>query len=386
MNTLSRRQVLGAVAGAAMLTLGAAGWRAADAAAQPKAAIRPALAVTTTLAASAQWPQKLSANGNVAAWQEASIGAEVSGLRLTEVNVNVGDAVRRGQELARFSDVTVRADVAQAAAAVAETEAALAEARANADRARRLQDSGALSAQQISQYLTAERTAGARLESARATLANQQTRLQQTRLLAPDGGVISARLATVGTVVPAGQELFRLIRDSRIEWRAEVTAAELQRVRIGQKATVFAPGSGEVRGTVRMIAPTVDARTRLGVVYVDLPAGSGLKAGMFARGEFELGRSAALTLPQSAVVQREGFSYVYRVGADSKAVQTKVTVGRRLAERIEIVAGLDPAARVVATGAPFLTDGDLLRVVDKPEEPAQSRPVSHATPTHIKRS
>ena len=90
------------------------------------------------------------------AWQEASIGAEVGGLRLTEINVNVGDVVRKGQILATFSSVTVKADLEQAQASLAEAVAAQAEAQANAERARQLQGTGAMSAQQISQYLTAD--------------------------------------------------------------------------------------------------------------------------------------------------------------------------------------------------------------------------------------
>ena len=120
-----------------------------------------------------------------------------------------------------------QAELAQSKAAMAETEATLAEAAANAQRARELQASGALSAQQINQYLTAERTAQARLEAQRALFKTQQLRLAQTQVLAPDNGVISARNATVGAVVPAGMELFRLIRQGRLEWRAEVVANEL---------------------------------------------------------------------------------------------------------------------------------------------------------------
>ena len=203
---------------------------------------KPALSVATTTAVPAEWPIRLTAGGNVTAWQEASVGAEVGGLRLTDVKVNVGDTVKRGQVLAAFSTTMVEADVAQARAALAETQAALAEAAANAERARQLSQSGAMSAQQVNQLLTAERTAQARMESARAALENQQTRLRQTRLLAPDTGVISARSATVGAVVGAGQELFRLIRDHRLEWRAEVPATELARIKAGQAVRITPRG------------------------------------------------------------------------------------------------------------------------------------------------
>ncbi len=280
------------------------------------------------------------------------------------MRVNVGDVVKRGQVLATFAPDLLQADVAQIRAVVAEAEAALAEAAANAARARELQTSGALSDQQINQFMTAERTAQARLDAQRAQANVQALRLRQTQVLAPDDGVISARSATVGAVLPAGQELFRMIRQGRLEWRAEVAAADLARVKPGMDVKVTPAGSAPIAGKVRMLAPTVDPLTRNGIVFVDLGPSRDARAGMFARGEFDIGTGQGLTLPQSAVLLRDGFSYVLRVGADSKVSETKVTVGQRLGDRIEITGGLDANARVVASGGGFLSDGDLVRVVD----------------------
>lgn len=364
--TPRRRAALAALSGLALAALAAAAAvtvHAADDKAKPAAA-RPSLTVTATQAQRATLGTAVNANGNVAAWQEAIVGAEANGARLAEVRVNVGDVVRRGQVLASFAPDLIQADLAQSKAAVAEAEALLADAAANAQRARDLQASGALSAQQVNQLLTAERTAQARLDALKAGARLQQLRLQQTQVLAPDNGVISARSATVGAVVPAGQELFRLIRGGRLEWRAEVAAADLALLKPGQAVKVSAAGAAPVAGRVRMVAPTVDAATRNGIVFVDLPQPAQLKAGMFARGEFETGLSSALTLPQTAVLLRDGFSTVFRIGADNRVTQTKVSVGRRAGDRIEITAGLAADARVVASGAGFLSDGDTVRVVD----------------------
>jgi len=280
--------------------------------------------------------------------------------------------VRKGDVLAVFASELAEADLAQARAAVAEAEAALAEAAANARRARDLEATGALSAQQIQQYMTAERTAAARLEAQRALARVQQLRLAQTRVLAPDAGVVSSRNATVGAVVPPGQELFRLIRQGRLEWRAEVAATDLARVRPGARARLLPSGGEAIEGKVRMVAPTVDPATRNGLVYVDLPAPAGARPGMFARGEFEIGRSTGLTLPQTAVLLRDGFSVVFRVGPDGKVAQTKVGTGRRVGDRVEIVSGLEAGAKVVASGVGFLADGDLVKVVAAPAAPAAS--------------
>lgn len=367
------RNRIAAIGTAVVLIAGAVWWRvdfagnSSAATTAPKATeAKPALTVTTVSPRPDEWPIQINATGDVDAWQEASVGAEVNGLRLTEVVVNVGDSVRRGQTLAIFSDAAVKADVAQAQAAVAEAEASLTEAKANADRTRQTQIPGVMSAQQIQEYLTAEQKAIARLESAKAMLASQRIRLDQTRLFAPDNGLISARTATVGAVVPAGQELFRLIRGNILEWRAEVAAADLPRVQPGQAVAITAAGGIEARGTVRMVAPTVDRATRTAIVYVDLQPQKDLKAGMFARGIFDLGRSRVLALPQAAIVQREGFNYAYSVGKDSKVSQLKVEIGRRQGDSVEITAGVDPQAKLAVAGTSFLADGDTVRVVDAP--------------------
>ena len=354
-----------AAALATSVVLGVAGIvHAADNKSAASAPAKAALTVNVTQPLSAALPLRINANGNITAWQEASVGTEANGLRLAEVRVNVGDVVKRGQVLATFAPDTMLSDVAQTRAAVAEAEATLAEASANAQRARGLQATGALSDSVINQYLTAERTAQARLEAQRSSAQMQQLRLKQTQVLAPDSGVISARSATVGAVLPAGQELFRMIRQGRLEWRAEVTAGDMASLKPGMPVVVTPANGAGLKGTVRMVAPTVDPQTRNGIVYVDLPATGTARAGMFARGEFEIGSGSGLTLPQSAVLLRDGFSYVLRVGPDSKVTQTKVSVGRRVGDRIEITAGLDAAARVVAAGGGFLGDGDTVRVVD----------------------
>lgn len=342
---------------------------AAPEAGKSPAAAKASLSVTVTSLADLQWARSVPASGAIAAWQESAIGSEIGGLRLKELAVSVGDAVKQGQLLARLNDETVQADLAQAKAALGEAEAAFAEARANGDRARKFDGSGAISQQQSVQYLTAEQTAKARIDIARARLAAEELRLRQTRVLAPDDGVVSARSATLGAVVQPGQELFRLILRGRLEWRAEVTASELARIRPGQAATMILPSGAKASGRVRVVAPSVDTQTRNGVVYVDVLGVGEARAGMFARGEIlagEAGSGKAQTLPQSAVLLRDGFSWVFKLGADRKVQQTKVATGRRVGDRVEILSGLASADRVVESGVGFLADGDLVEVLTAP--------------------
>ncbi len=348
-----------------------------------QAAPKPVLTVETVRPGRSELPIKLAANGDIQAWQEAIIGSELNGLRLAEILVNVGDRVKAGQVLARFAGEAVEADLAQAKASLLEAEANAAEALANAERARKLETSGALSAQQIQQFYTAEQTAKARVAAAKAGVAAQQLRIKHVQVRAPDDGLISDRKATVGAVAGVGTELFRMIRKGRLEWRAEVTSAELGRIARGGNVTVQAANGTVLQGKVRMIAPTVDPQNRVALVYVDLPSApdqaAPVKAGMFAQGEFHLGASSALTLPQQAVVVREGFNYVFQINAENRVTQVKVQTGRRIADRVEILEGLKPDARVVASGAGFLNDGDLIRVANN--APAPSAPPASAERT-----
>ena len=342
----------------------------ADASTQP---VKAALTVSTTVPQRLDWPETLRANGNIAAWQEAVIGPELSNYRITEVNANVGDVVKKGQVLARIAADTVENELSESRAAVAEAEATLAEARANNARAKQLRDKGFYSPQQGIQTQTVADTALARLNAARARLQTAQLRRSKAAVLSPDDGIISARSATVGTLTQPGQELFRLIRGSRLEWRAEVTEAEIARLKPGQAAALSSPTGDVLEGVVRTVAPTVDPQTRTALVYVDLPANAAqaLSAGMFIRGEFSLGQNPALTLPQSAVVLREGFAYVFLLEND-KVAQLKIETGRRIGDRIE-VSGLDPQAEVVASGAGFLADGDTVHVVAAQPVPVTPR-------------
>lgn len=334
---------------------------------KPATTAKAALTVTTARPQLARLSQTLAANGDIAAWQEASIGSEANGLRLTEVLVNVGDVVTAGQTLARFSDETVQADLAQAKSALLEAQANLSEASSNAERARSLMNTGAISTQQINQLITAEQTARARVAAAEANVNAHKLRLKFTQLLAPDSGVISARNATVGAVVSNGTELFRMIRKGRLEWRAEVMASELSRIRAGTHVTLVAANGTRLNGKVRMIGPTVNPQNRAALVYVDLlPAASGeaaAKPGMFARGEFTLGSGNGVTLPQQSVVVRDGFSYVFQLKPDNRVAQVKVKTGRYLQDQVEITEGISLQDEIVVSGAGFLNDGDLVRVI-----------------------
>ncbi len=335
-----------------------------------------ALTVQTSKLSIINMDNTIEANGNIQPWQEAIIGAEVNGLLLKEVRVNVGDEVKKGQIIARFSSSTIDAEIAQSAAALAEAKASLIEASGNAQRAHSIKDTGALSRQQVDQFISAEAVAKARVESAEANLNVQRIKLNQTSVFAPDAGIISSRTATIGAVATQGQELFRLIRQGRLEWRAEITSNDISQIKPHEQVTVTLPNGQTIHGKVRIVGPSIDNQTRNGLAYVDLPP-SVAKAGMYARGSFHLNQNKALTLPTNAIVFREGFAYIMQVTADHKIKKIKVKLGRRTTDRIEVISLKDDDlkdlnADYVSEGGAFLADGDLVRVVPNTSSPIRS--------------
>lgn len=292
-----------------LVLAGVAAWVVATSKARAEQAApaisRPALTVLTTSLREDRWGRTLTANGSILPWQEAIISAQVQGLRIADVRVSIGDHVQQGDVLVTLDNFA------------------------------RLRDDPI------------------------------DARLAQGRIVAPDSGIISAASANVGSMAQPGVELFRLIRKGRLEWRAELTADELMLLRRGMPAEVTVGEGRVIKGTVRAISPSVNSQTRYGYVLVSLSNSSGIIAGAYAHGTFDVsgGKKTLSSLPQSAVMQRGSTTYVLVVGADNRVHERAVKVGQRSGDRIEIKQGLKATEPVVETGGPFLTEGDVVQVV-----------------------
>lgn len=361
---------------AAVVAIGIGINTSSTAASRPAEAPRPVVSLTVTAAAvrQTQWPKKLSATGAVAPWQEAIIGSRSSGLSIARIDVAVGDVVQRGKLLARFDTSTLQAEEAQFAAALTQAEAVAAQADANRTRALQIRGRGALSEQEVQRYFTEAITAHAQVALARAQLNAKRLQLRQADVVAPDDGVISARAATLGAVANSGQELFRIVRQGRVEWRGEFTSTQIASIAVGQSATINLPGGGTASAVVREIAPLLDERSRLGLVYADISPGSAARGGMYVDGSIVLPDSNALVVPESSVVIRDGRSIVFRLQGEGTqpAVNAQfVVVGRRQDAEVEILDGLSVGNRIVAQGAGLLSDGDIVRI-----EPATNKPAA----------
>ena len=328
------------------------------------------MAVSTSPVVVRQLARGITVSGPVSAVEEMQLGVEVSGLRVTTLDVDVGEAVERGQVLLTLDHRMLDSDVAQASAALREAEAGAVLARSNLARGQNLAASRYISATQLDELRAARTQAEARVGTARAAHDAAALRRSFAELRAPANGIISKRLVQPGQVVAAGSELMRLIKDGRLEWRAELEAGQLGEVAPGDQVTLRTRAGAAVVGTVRAVTPGVDTQTRTGTVYADLPNPGGLQPGTYLEGRISTAISAVPMVPLAAVVLRDGFPVVFTVDAANVAHLVRIEPGGRDAGFVEVRGGLAPGAQVVAQGAGFLADGDKVRIVSPSPAPA----------------
>ena len=322
----------------------------------------PSITVSAISPQQTTFDRAAAATGTVNPRDELLIGSDASGVRVLGVFVDVGSVVHKGQLLAQADDSQLRAQLAQQDAQSKQAQAELAQAQLNYERAEKLKDSGVYSVETHQTRKTAVDSAKAKLDLVNAQRRELEVKIAQTRVVAPAAGVISRKTTTVGAVVQPGSEMFRLIKDGQLEWQAEFPSHWLTRVKPGAKVRVTLDDGSTAEGQVRMVAPTLDANTRNGLVYVTLPKNAALKAGSHAKGEILMERSGGLAVPEAAVLTRDGYTYVYVIGADNVAKETKIQTAARQQGIVEVTSGLPVGVRVVGTGAGFVKDGDLVRV------------------------
>ena len=293
-------------------------------------------------------PVQVSGTGTISAWQEVIVGAETGGLTAVALLADEGQSVKQGQPLIKMNDVLLQAQLKQAQANYNQSNKAY-------QRAQTLFQQGYLSAAALDNAEASKLTTEAAMQTA-------QTQLNMATVRAPVSGIITNRKAVLGQNITQGAELFRIVRDGRIELNMEVVETDLKGISAGLPATVTSQSTGPVSGTVRIVTSMVDPATRLGYARISVPWSSGLRPGMFASGTINAGAQNVMLVPQSAIVYNENVPQVYLVGPDNKVHLRKVIVGPATpAKDIIIRDGVSVGDRVVTTGAGFLNDGDAVK-------------------------
>lgn len=345
--------------------------------------------VSVVKVAQANFTETVLVSGSLVAREEILVAPEVSGQRVVEILVDIGDEVEKGQALARLVTANLDARLAQNAAskaraiasraqarsAIVRAEAQKAEADAALERARSLRKSGNLAQSAYDQRLAAARTSAALLESARDGLRVAEAEIEQTdaqrreliwsrgraEVRAPAAGTVSRRDGQIGSVAST-QPMFHITRNGEIELAGELSAQQLAKVKVGQRVTLRAAGSTVHTGKVRLISPEVDRTTRLGRVRVFLGRNDQLRIGEFARGEIETAKSFGPAIPAAAVMYDGEGAYVL-VSNNGKVRRRNIEIGLTEPGRVEVTKGLKDDEMIVAKAGTFLRDGDQITPV-----------------------
>jgi HlyD family secretion protein len=377
--SVSPKVLMICICGAAALLAGCERGASPTAGADAEKAVTASMTVTTIAVRSEDIVRTVPATGSIHPWQEVIVGAEVGGYRVAAVLVDVGTRVQKGQVLVRLSGDMLQAELASRQAALRSAEATAVNAAAALRRGQQVSTSGALSAADLDRLNAEQVAAQARVETAKVDLYTAELRVRYGTVTAPDSGTITSRTVSEGQVAQAGQEMMRLLRQNRVEWRAEVPESQLSRIKVGQAVQVTAIDGSVLKGTVRAVAPTVQTNNRTGLAYVDISGGDA-RPGMFARGAIEAGKGAALLVPVASVVMQDGYSYVFVVKADNTVERRIVLQAGVHGDSMEVASGVAAGDVIAVKGAGFLKDGDTVRVSNDAAAPEATTAAPVAAP------
>jgi HlyD family secretion protein len=360
--------------------------------AKAEVAAQKAPSVTVMAAVKREIIERLPVSGSILSRQEVSVGTDAAGLLVTELNADIGDIVKTGDVLARLDTAALQtqlaqfeAQEAQNAAAKAQNEAqivdaeiAVRQAQESFDRAKKLAKSGVTATASLDTARNSLDSANAKLNTATQGLSavgaqarlivaqksELKLRIEKADVKAPADGLILARNAQLGALVSgAGGPLFRIAWTGKFEVVADVPEVTLSRVKVGAPTSFTVTGIDEpLLGTVRLIGPEIMATTRLGKVYLTLPENTNVRPGAFARGEIELVRRVAISVPESALLYREKEVYL-QIVKDGVVESRVVTTGARANGFVEISQGVAEDEDVVARAGTFIANGDRVTAV-----------------------
>lgn len=339
-------------------------------AASESAVERSVPSVTVAPAEMAEVQARVPVVGSLIARQEVQVYSQLSGLEITEILVEAGDSVEKGQVLARLSTDTLAAQLAQADAGYQQAEAAMKQAATALERVERLRSSNNASQATLDDAIAAEANAQAGLAQADAARQIARLDLERAEIVAPVSGLVVERNAILGALAGGSAgPLFKLLADGEIEMSAEVIETALQGLSVGDPAEVNVAGLGNINGEVRLIPATVDPVTRLGKMRISLDAAPGLRTGLFASGSVIIARREAVTVPSTAVLSDEQGDRV-QVVEDGVVRSRPVKAGLLWDGRREIVEGLEKGEQVIARSGAFFRDGDMVKAISAPQSEA----------------
>ncbi len=307
----------------------------------------------------------IAANGTIAARREMPVGIAGEGGQVVRVLVEPGQWVGAGQTLAVIDRAVQSQQAASLAASIKVAQADADLAQAELERAQALVGRGFISKADMDRKRATRDAANARVRVSQAQYQEALARNGRLNIVAPAAGLVLTRQVEPGQVVGAGSGvLFRMARGGEMEMLAQLAEADLQRVKVGTRATITPVGTDlQIAGQVWQVSPIVNMDTRQGTVRIAVPYSAALRPGGFADARLVSGTEEAPLLPESAVQSGPDGNFVLVVGADDKIERKLVKVGTVTDGGVSIASGLTGNEKVVVLAGAFLNPGDKVKPV-----------------------
>jgi len=307
---------------------------------------------------------------------KAKVDIADANISSAKAKVDIADAnISSAKAKVDIADSNVRSAEARVESAEASLSSSMAQLRSAEAKVNSAQANVSSARAEVESALSNIDSAIANVSSDEARLEEKQTELAHTLVKAPANGIIAERIARVGDVTSSSKMLFSIIKDNQLELELEVPETQLPQVKIGTKVKISSDADSRVKmsGIVREIAPLVNEETREATVKIDLPKSNLLRPGMFLRATITTATNQGLKIPAKAVLpQADGKSIAYVLQSNNQVKAVPVKVGEILSKNsdlanaeIEIKEGLKLGERVVVSGAGYLKDGDLVKVIER---------------------
>lgn len=307
--------------------------------------------------------REITATGSLAARRDIPVGVVGEGGQVVSVLTDEGRWVKKGQTLVVVDRQVQTAQLGVLQAQVKSAESDLRLAENELARAAALVDRGFISKADVDRKRAARDAAAARLQAARASVVESQTRTARLDIRAPVSGYVLERNVEVGQVISAGsQALFRIAEGGEMELQAQLSEDDLARVTVGVSAVVTPVGTAtQVNGQIWQIAPLIDAQSRQGIARIALPYAEQLRPGGFANATIRAGAVTAPMLPESAIMHDDKGSYVFIVGKGNKVERREVVTGLVTDAGIVVDSGITGGEMIVLRAGGFLTPGETVK-------------------------
>jgi membrane fusion protein (multidrug efflux system) len=268
--------------------------------------------------------------GSIQPERRADLRAEVSTLVLQVLKEN-GEAVKRGDVLVKLDETAIRDSLMSADEAVRASSQALDQANRQLERLKTLRASGMTSAQALDDAEVRRNNAQSDLSAARSRAASARQQLARTVVRAPFDGIVSDRKVSNGDTAAIGKELLKVIDPASMRFEGKVSADKISTVKVGQLVAFRINGYGEQQfaGVVKRIDPTANDVTRQVEVLVAFANSTQPRvSGLYAEGRVDAETSAALMLPEKALVKAGDKTYVWRL-KDKTLAKADLALGAR---------------------------------------------------------